>query len=1124
MTPASGQPPLVVTFNPAASNHPHGLALVYEWDMGDGTTFTRQDNSSFTHTFGAGTFRPTLVVRDSNGGFDAMERTVTSRNNAPVAVVDFSLGGGEAPLTVAFSGDGSSDPDGDDITFLWNFGDGHTSTEANPVHTFTTPGDYTVTLTVTDALGASQSAQVPSAIRVRDMNNPIAALNPLTLPPLQRGLEYHLYFNDVESGTGRVPFFLTPDLIPLEKTGIIDNLFIWHRTIDERFTFRYRGYIDIPVAGVYTFYAQSHNGMQVNIAGQQLIRDNTRYGHVNAWGTLSLAAGLHAVDIIYYGNVDAGGGTFNPYLNFTWSGPDFGRRRLDSQVLYWSPGRPQADFIHSIAPDSPASPVVHNFDAAISRVFGDAEIVSYQWQFPGGVIKTGRTVSHPMVAGDNRVVLTVTTSDGISASTGKNIFVPPTPDFVLAGGVDRSLMPGKIITSRGQFLPNGLATGAFDGDKSTRWLDLSLTSWIQIEYRHKGIPQPYVVSEYRFTSLTAWNERDPISWRLYGSNDGIQWDLLDVVTNNSFSGPHPRTNVFPINNVNAYSIYRFEDIQATGTGSSPDATGLNLIELIDYGIGNQPSSVPPIAQFVTSSDQLVLGQSIHLNGASSYDPDGYPLYYHWDFGDGQTRQGWELNAVDYTYSTQGQYTVLLTVRDALGQVASTTRTIEVTVQPNAAPVATYSFTIEQPTGRSRVLFDASASFDPDGDPLTFFWEFGDGVTATGPVVEHIYAVGIYEPMLIVMDDRGGRTTFAQEVIIGMPEDPPLSIGINIAFRGGQAEDRLLPGDIAGLLPQTNWNNTNRDRQLSVLVDANGDPTTMGIEFIGPGGTYNGANVTRSADHRLMQTGAGGPIVLRNVPYASYDVYVYHGTRRETHERDEVFWIRLTSPSRTEQFFVRQDSFVWGDEYRISTALTAEAAVQDENVVVFSNITDRTVTLSAGSLQSRTQAHAIQIVDTSGGIIIPPTAPPSTPSNLAATPASSSEITLTWSPVDGLVDGYRIQRAPAGSSNWSQVGEVTANTFTNTGLAAGTTYQYRVAAFNTGGNSDWSTAVSATTETQVSIPPTTPQNLTATATSAGSVSSPGNRCQARSAGIVLNSHWQVPVSGLSSVQRHNQPWS
>ena len=71
----------------------------------------------------------------------------------PVARSAADVTSGPAPLTVSFSSEGSYDPDGDDVTVRWDFGDGNTSTEANPTHTYTEVGTYTVQLSIEDATG-----------------------------------------------------------------------------------------------------------------------------------------------------------------------------------------------------------------------------------------------------------------------------------------------------------------------------------------------------------------------------------------------------------------------------------------------------------------------------------------------------------------------------------------------------------------------------------------------------------------------------------------------------------------------------------------------------------------------------------------------------------------------------------------------------------------------------------------------------------------------------------------------------------------------------------------------------------------------------------------------------------
>jgi len=81
-------------------------------------------------------------------------------NQLPVAVASADPQNGNAPLAVQFSSDGSSDPDGAINAYAWDFGDGNTSSEANPSHTYTAPGTYDAVLVVTDNNGATGNASV----------------------------------------------------------------------------------------------------------------------------------------------------------------------------------------------------------------------------------------------------------------------------------------------------------------------------------------------------------------------------------------------------------------------------------------------------------------------------------------------------------------------------------------------------------------------------------------------------------------------------------------------------------------------------------------------------------------------------------------------------------------------------------------------------------------------------------------------------------------------------------------------------------------------------------------------------------------------------------------------------
>ena len=84
----------------------------------------------------------------------------TSANQPPVASVSASPTSGIAPLAVSFDGTASHDPDGSIASYAWTFGDGASGTGATASHTYTSPGSYTATLTVTDDRGAAASTTV----------------------------------------------------------------------------------------------------------------------------------------------------------------------------------------------------------------------------------------------------------------------------------------------------------------------------------------------------------------------------------------------------------------------------------------------------------------------------------------------------------------------------------------------------------------------------------------------------------------------------------------------------------------------------------------------------------------------------------------------------------------------------------------------------------------------------------------------------------------------------------------------------------------------------------------------------------------------------------------------------
>jgi PKD repeat protein len=165
-TPGSGKVPLAVTFSSAGSNDPDGSIASYRWEFGDGATST---DPSPLHTYTtAGDFSAVLTVTDDRGatGSDTVSLTVNA-NQSPTAVAAANVTSGQAPLAVSFSSAGSADTDGGIAGYAWAFGDGATSTDASPVHTYSTAGSFTARLTVTDTDGATGVATVPITVTTR---------------------------------------------------------------------------------------------------------------------------------------------------------------------------------------------------------------------------------------------------------------------------------------------------------------------------------------------------------------------------------------------------------------------------------------------------------------------------------------------------------------------------------------------------------------------------------------------------------------------------------------------------------------------------------------------------------------------------------------------------------------------------------------------------------------------------------------------------------------------------------------------------------------------------------------------------------------------------------------------
>jgi PKD repeat protein len=146
--------PFDVTFESTST----GDISTYQWDFGDGST--NSSRTFITHTYSrAGTYNVKFTVNGPDGtSTQTKSGYIVIGSAAPPLRAEFSGNrqAGTVPLECTFS-DLSS---GSYSSVEWIFGDGTSSTERNPTHTYTTPGNYTVRLNLKNASGSVVETEI----------------------------------------------------------------------------------------------------------------------------------------------------------------------------------------------------------------------------------------------------------------------------------------------------------------------------------------------------------------------------------------------------------------------------------------------------------------------------------------------------------------------------------------------------------------------------------------------------------------------------------------------------------------------------------------------------------------------------------------------------------------------------------------------------------------------------------------------------------------------------------------------------------------------------------------------------------------------------------------------------
>ncbi|MCU0631578.1 MAG: PKD domain-containing protein [Methanolinea sp.] len=718
-SPLSGVTPLNVQFN----DHSTGCVTSWLWYFGDGTSTNLQNP---LHQYGlTGNFTVSLTVANSSGS-DTMVRAgyIQVTNPPPVAAFSATPLNGPVPLPVQFN-DLST---GVITSYLWDFGDGNTSTSSDPLHPYTAPGSYNVSLTVGND-GGSDTYSIPSYITVT--NAPPTASFSANLTAGNSPL--HVLFTDTSSGVDITGWSWT--FGDGGTSTASDPLYVYHtpgtysvslmvendggnstRIMNDYI----RVFEQVPQADFIAVPTSGGEPLPVQFYDTTLGNHSTWLWQFGDGQSSSMQSPAHT-----YQNP----GAYTVSLTSGNSGGTNTTTKVD--YIQVSQRIPVADF--SGTPTSGSIPLTVNFTD-----LSTGTPTSWLWSFGDGNTSTSRNPSHQYAfPGVFTVNLTVSNSYGTDTmekaqyiTTGEH----PHADFNVTS---TSLYTNQYVVfhdlSTGE--PTEYIWDFGDGSTST-YMD----------------PWHWYAEPGNFTvSLTVTNP--------FGSDTELKTDYLTVT-------PHPPEadfNAWPMDGSFPLTVtfqqwsyggyyenlsYEWDFGDGSPNSTSPDymvvhtymnsgvytviltvsADGLSDTVVRENFIGTQ-SPPPPVAEFTASPRSGDLPLTVSFIDQTS----GSPLItYGWDFGDGMSST--EKNPV-HAYASAGTYNVTLTATNGGGSSVES-KDGYIIVGAVAPLNADFASNVTNGTVPLTVQFlDAS-----EGNPSSWSWYFESGYyyVLDGEVMDSAY--------------------------------------------------------------------------------------------------------------------------------------------------------------------------------------------------------------------------------------------------------------------------------------------------------------------------------------------------------------------------------------------------
>ena len=605
----------------------------------------------------------------------------------------------------------------------------------------------------------------------------------------------------------------------------------------DNFAVRFTRRAYFSTSGSYTFTARTDDGVRLWVDGTQIIDDWRDMPPTDHTGQITLAAGWHELRMDYYENAGGAvavlgwtGGSGSPPSNVartavgwtassSYSAAFRGDKAYDgivSAASKWTSNGTTAD--SWLALDLGRSYDVTQF--VVKHAGSAGELTSYNAQ--AFRLESGTSLSGPWTT-------QTTVANTAQANTSSVTLAAPITTryvrlYITDAGIDNyARIPELEVYGTPSAPPPGpgsLVNGDFESSTpgsavGTGWTSFSSAGYaagfnVVSDQVHGGSfaqrvrsPQPSsndrYAGVYQVVGTVPGQQYTVRAWNRTLFSGGNAWDYvarlgIDLAGGTNFEAASVSRSEFD----SAKNVWLVLERSVTATSGSmtifleawrkwpAGGDSYAWFDDVQVSTGVPPVNHPPTAVASANPTTGPAPLAVAFSGTGSTDPDGDPLTCAWSFGDGTSGSG---ATVSHTYAAAGTYTATLTVNDGRGGTHSAE--VAVVVDPpsgNRPPTAVISASPESGTVPFTVTLDGQGSSDPDGDPLSYTWQFADGVQGTGPTLQRHFPLGDwrrgegleeyaggYLVTLTVTDDEGATGSASLRIKAIPPQGCPESL-------------------------------------------------------------------------------------------------------------------------------------------------------------------------------------------------------------------------------------------------------------------------------------------------------------------------------------------------------------